>query len=73
MCIRDRDNGGSSSGVNGGNDSGANGKIGGLYLYRYVDRWPKWLDLEELIYRPILAVALPGIFGAVFRLSLIHI
>ena len=61
------DNGGSSSGVNGGNDSGANGKIGGLYLYRYVDRWPKWLDLEELIYRPILAVALPGIFGAVFR------
>lgn len=61
------DNGGSSSGVNGGNNSGANGKIGGLYLYRYVDRWPKWLDLEELIYRPILAVALPGIFGAVFR------
>lgn len=61
------DNGGSSSGVNSGNDSGANGKIGGLYLYRYVDRWPKWLDLEELIYRPILAVALPGIFGAVFR------
>ena len=61
------DNGGSSSGVNGGNDSGANRKIGGLYLYRYVDRWPKWLDLEELIYRPILAVALPGIFGAVFR------
>ena len=39
----------------------------GLYLYRYVDRWPKWLDLEELIYRPILAVALPGIFGAAFR------
>ena len=38
-----------------------------MYLYRYVDRWPKWLDLEELIYRPILAVALPGIFGAVFR------
>lgn len=61
------DNGGSSSGVNGGNDSGANRKIGGLYLYRYVDRWPKWLDLEELIYRPILAVALPGIFGAAFR------
>ena len=61
------DTGGSSSGVNSGNNSGANGKIGGLYLYRYVDRWPKWLDLEELIYRPILAVALPGIFGAVFR------
>lgn len=36
-------------------------------MYRYVDRWPKWLDLEELVYRPILAVALPGIFGAIFR------
>ena len=52
---------------NGGSSSGVNGKVCGLYLYRYVDRWPKWLDLEELIYRPILAVALPGIFGAVFR------
>lgn len=52
---------------NGGSSSGVNRKVCGLYLYRYVDRWPKWLDLEELIYRPILAVALPGIFGAVFR------
>lgn len=32
----------------------------------YVDRWPSWLDLENLIYRPIIQVALPGIFGAVF-------
>lgn len=32
----------------------------------YVDRWPLWLDLENLVYRPILQVALPGIFGAVF-------
>ena len=68
-------NSGNNSGVNSGNNSGVNsrinrevnGKMCGLYLYRYVDRWPKWLDLEELIYRPILAVALPGIFGAVFR------
>ena len=52
---------------NGGSSSEVNGTVCGLYLYRYVDRWPKWLDLEELIYRPILAVALPGIFGAVFR------
>ena len=52
---------------NGGSRSEVNGKVCGLYVYRYVDRWPKWLDLEELIYRPILAVALPGIFGAVFR------
>lgn len=58
-------NSGNNSGVNSGNNRGANGKIGGLY--RYVDRWPKWLDLEELIYRPILEVALPGIFGAAFR------
>lgn len=32
----------------------------------YLDPWPSWLDLENLIYRPILQVALPGIFGAVF-------
>lgn len=25
---------------------------------RYADRWPSWLDLENLIYRPILAVFL---------------
>lgn len=33
---------------------------------RYVDRWPSWLDLENLVYRPIIQAALPGIFGAVF-------
>lgn len=33
---------------------------------RYVNRWPSWLDLENLVYRPILQVALPGICGAVF-------
>lgn len=33
---------------------------------RYVNRWPSWLDLEELVYRPVLQVALPGICGAVF-------
>ncbi len=33
---------------------------------RYVDRWPSWLDLENLVYRPVLEVALPGICGAVF-------
>ena len=30
---------------------------------RYVDRWPKWLDMEELLYRPLLLRVLPGIFG----------
>jgi len=29
----------------------------------YVDRWPRWLDLEEKIYRPLLLKVLPGIFG----------
>ncbi len=27
----------------------------------YVDRWPKKLDLEELIYRPLLLIVLPAI------------
>lgn len=32
---------------------------------RYVDRWPGWLDLENMIYRPVLLGLLPGVFGAV--------
>lgn len=32
---------------------------------RYVDRWPSWLDLENLVYRPVLQAALPGICAAV--------
>lgn len=31
----------------------------------YVNRWPKWLDLEELLYRPLLLKWLPGLFGAI--------
>lgn len=31
----------------------------------YVDRWPAWLDLEELLYRPVLLRLLPGVLGAV--------
>lgn len=34
---------------------------------RYLNLWPEWLDLEELLYRPILTVVLPGIAGAVFE------
>ena len=66
-------NRGADSGVNRGADSGANSGVNSRInrklgsVYRYVDRWPKWLDLEELVYRPILAGALPGIFGAIFR------
>lgn len=49
----------------------------GLFLYvtvvrklmirenRYVDCWPSWLDLENLIYRPLLQKFLPGVCGAV--------
>lgn len=29
----------------------------------YVDRWPKFLDLEEYLYRPILLVLLPTVCG----------
>ncbi len=31
----------------------------------YVDLWPTWLDLESLIYRPLLLEFLPSVFGAV--------
>lgn len=34
---------------------------------RYVDRWPAWLDLENLLYRPVLQVMLPAICGTVFE------
>ena len=32
---------------------------------RYVDYWPRKLDLEDLIYRPVLTRLLPGLGGAV--------
>lgn len=34
----------------------------------YVDRWYPYLDLENLIYRPVLLQALPFLFGVVCRL-----
>ena len=37
-------------------------------VLKYEDRWPAWLDLEQLIYRPVLATALPGIFGTICEL-----
>ena len=33
----------------------------------YVDRWPKWLDLEELIYRPLVLKLLPFLGALVCR------
>ena len=35
---------------------------------RYVDRWPAWLDLENLIYRPLLQAVLPAVFTIVCRI-----
>jgi len=34
----------------------------------YVNRWPQWLDLEELFYRPLLLKVLPNIFGGICAL-----
>jgi len=40
------------------------GKAGGR---DYANMWPVWLDLENLVYRPVIEKALPGICGAVCR------
>ncbi|MCR4655028.1 MAG: sodium:proton antiporter [Lachnospiraceae bacterium] len=40
-------------------------KDGAVLLY--TDRWPLWLDLEELIYRPLLLRIFPAAFGLVCR------
>lgn len=34
----------------------------------YVDIWPKWLDLENVIYRPVLMQFLPFVCGIVCRI-----
>lgn len=34
----------------------------------YVNRWPKYLDLEEYFYRPLLLTVLPGICGFFCRI-----
>lgn len=34
----------------------------------YVNRWYKYLDLEDIIYRPILLKALPFVFGVLCRI-----
>lgn len=35
----------------------------------YVNRWPAWLDLEELVYRPVLLGALPVLCGSLCRIG----
>ncbi len=34
----------------------------------YINAWPKWLDLEDLIYRPVLLKILPAVFGVLCRI-----
>lgn len=34
----------------------------------YADRWPEWLDLEELLCRPILLKILPAVLGVLCRI-----
>ncbi len=34
----------------------------------YVDKWPKWMDLEQLLYRPLLLRFLPLVCGIVCRI-----
>lgn len=34
----------------------------------YVDAWPKWLDMENLIYRPLLLKLLPLVCGVICRI-----
>lgn len=35
---------------------------------KYIDAWPKWLDMEELIYKPLLLGFLPLVCGIVSRI-----
>ncbi|MCR5507707.1 MAG: sodium:proton antiporter [Lachnospiraceae bacterium] len=34
----------------------------------YIDAWPKWLDMENLIYRPVLEKILPFVLAFVLRI-----
>lgn len=40
----------------------------GSAVKSYIDAWPRWLDLENLIYRPLLLTALPAVFGLICRI-----
>lgn len=37
-------------------------------IREYVDLWPKWLDMENLIYHPLLLKILPAVFGVACRI-----
>ena len=40
----------------------------GAQVKAYVNVWPKWLDLENLIYRPLLLKVFPAILGVLCRI-----
>lgn len=40
----------------------------GAQVKAYVNVWPKWLDLENLIYRPLLLTVIPAILGVLCRI-----
>ena len=42
-------------------EDGAQGKV-------YFNAWPEWLDLENLVYRPLLLTVLPAILGFLCRI-----
>lgn len=42
-------------------------KKAGRGVRAYVNLWPEWLDMENLLYRPLLLEALPFVFGEVCR------
>ena len=35
----------------------------------YVNRWPEWLDLEELFYRPLILKVLPAVLGTICAIA----
>ncbi len=42
--------------------------VRGMLKRGYVNPWPSWLDLEELLYRPLLLSLLPLLFGVLCRI-----
>ncbi|MDY3920257.1 MAG: proton-conducting transporter membrane subunit [Candidatus Limivivens sp.] len=43
-------------------------KEGKKGIARYVDAWPVWLDLENVVYRPVLLRIFPTLFGFLCRI-----
>ena len=43
-------------------------EVSGSQIRYYADRWPKWLDIEDSLYRPILLGILPFVGGVFSRI-----